>query len=79
MTPAPTSCAPTAHARTRRAADNDAAMLPMLAGALPAQLPDGRTYWVIPPSDAALLAAARDLALLDSSFSSPKIDVPLAG
>lgn len=44
-------------------------MRPMLAGALPAQLPDGRVYWVIPPTDGDLLSAARDLALLSPSLS----------
>jgi len=66
---APTSCAHTARARRTWAAGNADAMRPMLAGALPAQLPDGRVYWVIPPTDGDLLNAARDLALLAPSLS----------
>ena len=64
MNATPTSCAHTARARRTRAAGNDAAMRTMLGGAIPAQLPDGRAYWVIPPTDGDLLNAARDLALL---------------
>lgn len=63
MTPAIATCAAPALAESTTPCA-PAAIALRWPGAVPAVLPDGRVYWAVLPSDDALLAAARGLALL---------------